>query len=58
MNQVAEGVKTTRSAYELARREEVDMPIVETVYRILYENMNARDAVFGLMTRPARKERD
>jgi glycerol-3-phosphate dehydrogenase (NAD(P)+) len=58
MNQVAEGVKTTRSAFELSRREGVDMPIVETVYRILYENMNARDAVFGLMTRPARPERD
>jgi glycerol-3-phosphate dehydrogenase (NAD(P)+) len=58
MNQVAEGVRTTKSAYELSRREGVEMPIVDAVYRILYEGMNARDAVFGLMTRPARPERD
>ena len=58
MNQVAEGVRTTKSAYELSRREGVEMPIVDAVYRILYEGMNARDAVYGLMTRPARAERD
>jgi len=44
MNEVAEGVRTTKSAYELSRREGVEMPIVDAVYRILYENMNARDA--------------
>lgn len=58
MNQVAEGVLTTKSAYELSRREAVDMPIVDAVYRILYESMDARAAVVGLMTRPARPERD
>jgi len=58
MNQVAEGVRTTKSAYELSRREGVEMPIVDAVYRILYEDMNARDAVVGLMTRPSRAERD
>jgi glycerol-3-phosphate dehydrogenase (NAD(P)+) len=58
MNQVAEGVRTTKSAYDLSRREGVEMPIVDAVYRILYEDMNARDAVVGLMTRPSRAERD
>ncbi len=58
MNQVAEGVRTTKSAHALSRREAVEMPIVDAVYRILYEDMNARDAVFGLMTRPQRHERD
>ena len=58
MNQVAEGVRTTKSAYELSRREGVDMPIVDAIYRILYEDMNARTAVSELMTRPSRPERD
>jgi glycerol-3-phosphate dehydrogenase (NAD(P)+) len=58
MNQVAEGVRTTKSAHALSRREGVEMPIVDAVYRILYEDMNARDAVYGLMTRPQRHERD
>lgn len=58
MNQVAEGVRTTKSAHALSRREAVEMPIVDAVYRILYEDMNARDAVVGLMTRPHRPERD
>jgi glycerol-3-phosphate dehydrogenase (NAD(P)+) len=58
MNQVAEGVRTTKSAYELARREGVPMPIVDAMYRILYEDMSPRDAVVGLMTRPMRAERD
>ncbi|MFO0680648.1 MAG: NAD(P)H-dependent glycerol-3-phosphate dehydrogenase [Sandaracinus sp.] len=58
MSQVAEGVRTTQSAHDLSRREGVEMPIVDAVYRILYQDMNARDAVFGLMTRPHRAERD
>ena len=38
MNMVAEGVKTSRAAYQLALREQVEMPIVTQVYGILYEN--------------------
>ena len=52
MRHVAEGVATTRSARDLARRHEVSMPIVEEVHRILYEEGDPRDAVRRLMTRP------
>jgi glycerol-3-phosphate dehydrogenase (NAD(P)+) len=58
MSQVAEGVRTTRSAYELSRREGVEMPIVEAMYRVLYEDLPPLEAVVALMTRRLRAERD
>jgi glycerol-3-phosphate dehydrogenase (NAD(P)+) len=55
---VAEGVATARSARELAQREGVEMPIVETVHRVLFENYPARNSVISLMSRGLRAERD
>ncbi len=57
MDQVAEGVRTTQSAYQLALREEVDMPITTEVYRILYENKPGAIAVAELMGREPKRER-
>jgi glycerol-3-phosphate dehydrogenase (NAD(P)+) len=56
MRQVAEGIKTAKSVYNLARREEVEMPISEQVYRMLYENVPAQEAVAALMSRSLKKE--
>jgi glycerol-3-phosphate dehydrogenase (NAD(P)+) len=56
MRMVAEGVKTTESARNLARRLGVDMPITEKVYSILYEEKPARAAVVELMTRDLKAE--
>jgi len=56
MNQVAEGVRTTRSVYELSRQLGVDMPIVEQVYRILYEGKSPKVAVVDLMQRAPKQE--
>jgi glycerol-3-phosphate dehydrogenase (NAD(P)+) len=53
---VAEGVRTARSARELARRAGVEMPIVEEVYRILYEDHPPREALDHLMSRPLTSE--
>lgn len=55
---VAEGVATARSARELAQREGVEMPIVETVNRVLFERYPARNSVISLMSRGLRAERD
>lgn len=55
---VAEGVTTARSAYALAKREEVEMPIVDAVHRVLFEGQPARDAIGALMTRELRPESD
>jgi len=56
MRQVAEGVKTARSVHALARREDVDMPIADQVYRMLYEDLPAASVVHNLMGRSLKKE--
>jgi glycerol-3-phosphate dehydrogenase (NAD(P)+) len=56
MNQVAEGVKTTRAVKRLADRLGVDMPITNEVHAVLYEGKSASDAANELMTRPLREE--
>jgi glycerol-3-phosphate dehydrogenase (NAD(P)+) len=56
MRMVAEGVKTTESAYNLAKKLGVEMPIIEQMYRMLYENKPARQAVLELMTRNLKAE--
>jgi glycerol-3-phosphate dehydrogenase (NAD(P)+) len=53
---VAEGVRTARSARSLALRAGVEMPIVEEVYCILYEDRAPREAVTRLMSRPLAAE--
>lgn len=57
MNEVAEGVRTTRSAYHLAEQEGVEMPITTEVFRILYENKPGGEAVMDLMGRDLKRER-
>ncbi len=58
MEMVAEGVKTTKSAWTLARREEVDMPILEQVYQVLYEDKPCEQAVRDLLQRDQKQEMD
>jgi glycerol-3-phosphate dehydrogenase (NAD(P)+) len=58
MTMVAEGIKTTRSAYELAQKMGVDLPITEQVYRILYEGKDPLEAVKDLMTRQLKSEQE
>ncbi len=57
MNMVAEGVRTSKSAHELAQREGVDMPITAEVYAMLYEDKSPEAVVESLMARPMRHER-
>lgn len=56
MTMVAEGVRTTRSVYQWATKQKVEMPITEAVYRVLFEEMNPADAVQHLMTRETKDE--
>lgn len=53
---VVEGVYTCRSAYELAKQHHISMPITEVMHRILYKNLNPREAVGILMKRPIKEE--
>ncbi|MBV5340436.1 MAG: NAD(P)-dependent glycerol-3-phosphate dehydrogenase [Deltaproteobacteria bacterium] len=56
MHMVAEGVKSSESVYQLARRLGVEMPIVEKTYQILHEDKPARQAVIELMARDLKAE--
>lgn len=56
MTMVAEGVKTTKAAYSLAKKFNVNMPITEEVYKILYKNKSAKEAVLSLMMREPKPE--
>ena len=58
LGQVAEGVATARSAFELGGRLDVELPITEQVYRLLYEDKPARQALMDLLTRRRRAEQD
>ena len=56
MREVAEGVKTTRSVYELGRRLGIEMPITESIHALLYEDKPALEAANELMGRPLKRE--
>ncbi|MCP4685558.1 MAG: NAD(P)H-dependent glycerol-3-phosphate dehydrogenase [bacterium] len=56
MSMVAEGVQTTHSGFQLAQRHQIEMPITEAVYRVLFEGKPAREAVGDLMERRLRAE--
>jgi glycerol-3-phosphate dehydrogenase (NAD(P)+) len=53
---VAEGIKTARSVYDLGKKMEVDMPICNQVYHILYNEKDPKEAVKYLMTRELKVE--
>lgn len=57
MSMVAEGVRTTDSAWELAGKHGVQMPITQAVHRILFESARPREEVYRLMTRTLKEER-
>ena len=56
MVMVAEGVETTKSARALARKAGVETPIVDEVYKMLFEGKNPHDACYDLMTRDPKGE--
>ena len=56
LGQVAEGVRNARSSRDLAARLGVEMPITETVYRVINEGLDPREAVTQLMMRETKAE--
>lgn len=53
---VVEGVATTQSAHELAKKFKIEMPITSEIYKVLYENKDPEKAVHDLMTRSPKRE--
>jgi len=53
---VVEGIKTTKSAYELAKKHDIDMPITEEIYDVIYNNKDVKSSVINLMLRDKKHE--
>lgn len=47
---VAEGIKTTKSVYDLAVKENIDLPLTTQVYKVLYEKKDLKKAIKDLIT--------
>lgn len=56
MDMVAEGITTTKAVYELAKDKEIEMPITEVIYDVLYNQANVKKAVDSLMKRVGKAE--
>jgi glycerol-3-phosphate dehydrogenase (NAD(P)+) len=56
MKMVAEGVKTTNAAADLARRCSVEMPISDQMYQMLHFGKSPREAIQHLMERSLKGE--
>jgi glycerol-3-phosphate dehydrogenase (NAD(P)+) len=48
---VIEGVRTTKSAYQLAKKQGIEMPITQEIYNLLFNKADIRDSVMNLTTR-------
>ena len=57
MKMVAEGIPTSRSAYECARRVKVETPIIDQIHAVLYENKLPARALEELLQRDQKEER-
>ena len=53
---VVEGYYAAKSAYDLSRKQGIDMPIVRAAYQVLYEGIKARDAIENLLLRQRKAE--
>lgn len=56
MNMVVEGIYTTNSVYHLAKAQNVDMPITNALYKVLFEDKPVKDSVKDLMGRDKKVE--
>ena len=56
LKMVAEGVKTCISAYQLGKKLNIELPIINEIYEVLFNNKDAKKAVYTLMTRTPKAE--
>jgi glycerol-3-phosphate dehydrogenase (NAD(P)+) len=56
MFMIAEGVKTTKAVYEIAKIKNIDVPITNCVYEIIYNNLDPVKSVNILMKRKFKSE--
>ncbi|MDQ1362938.1 MAG: glycerol-3-phosphate dehydrogenase [Pseudomonadota bacterium] len=56
IGQAVEGINTAREAYTLGRKHQVELPIIEQTYRVLFENLAPKNAVHALLARGHKAE--
>jgi len=56
IGQAVEGVKTAKEAWKLVQKYDLDCPIIEQAYRVLYENRSPREALQILLSRESKAE--
>ncbi len=56
IGQVVEGYRNAKEVYMLAQRHQVEMPIVEQVYQVLYQGKPAKNAALQLLSRDKKSE--
>ncbi len=56
MEMIAEGIKTTKSAYQLSHKMDIEMPITDHIYQVLFQDLSPHEGVTQLMTRSPRSE--
>lgn len=56
LKMVAEGIKTCISAYQLGKKLNIELPIINEIYEVLFNNKDAKKAVYDLMTRTPKAE--
>lgn len=58
LKMVVEGVPTTKAAYDLAKENNISMPIVSHMYSVLFEKADPREAAYDLMSRSGKSEKE
>ena len=56
IGQVVEGYRNTKEVYLLAQAQQVEMPIVEQIYQVLYQGLSAKEAAYALLGRTPTSE--
>lgn len=56
MHMVAEGVDTVKAIHKIKEEKEISMPILEAVYKVLFEEENSKEMIYELMNRSTKNE--
>lgn len=56
VNMVVEGVPTTKACYDLMKKYEVEMPILEAIYSVIFANKPVKETIYNLMMRDKKHE--
>lgn len=56
MHMVAEGVATTKAVYEISKKENIEMPIIQATYQMIYEGKNIKEILKFLIERELKEE--